>query len=340
MDASQIAGNCIISSLPGGQGTSQSRIGFSTRDEGLTLQMASTDPSVLEVLEVDGATFIIKRAQVGNVMLNITIKSGDQPISALSYYLDVGDPDIVTDSGALEVFYNATDGPNWTDNTNWLTDAPLSEWFGVYTDDSGRVAVLFLARNGLNGQVPSALANMDRLFALDFYDNPALTGPLPQSLTRLPLSVFSIQNTNVCVPGDDVFQAWIASIEDFAGNGKMCESGTIGFTDHPISPGATAIRAVHFRELRERIASLRAREGLPRVQWTDPVLTAGETRIRWFHLTELRSALDAVYDVMRRPRPVYTDTAVTAGVSLIKAVHVMELRSAIVALETRNARAG
>ena len=31
----------------------------------------------------------------------------------------------------LVALYNATDGPNWTDNENWLTDAPLSEWAGV-----------------------------------------------------------------------------------------------------------------------------------------------------------------------------------------------------------------
>ena len=35
------------------------------------------------------------------------------------------------DRAALMALYNATDGPNWVDNTNWLTDAPLGEWYGV-----------------------------------------------------------------------------------------------------------------------------------------------------------------------------------------------------------------
>ena len=35
------------------------------------------------------------------------------------------------DRAALVALYNATDGPNWVDNTNWLTDAPLGEWYGV-----------------------------------------------------------------------------------------------------------------------------------------------------------------------------------------------------------------
>jgi len=45
---------------------------------------------------------------------------------------------IATDRAALEALYDATDGPNWTDSTNWRTDAPLGDWFGVTTDtDAG-----------------------------------------------------------------------------------------------------------------------------------------------------------------------------------------------------------
>ncbi len=31
----------------------------------------------------------------------------------------------------MGVLYNATDGPNWIDNENWLSDAPLGEWYSV-----------------------------------------------------------------------------------------------------------------------------------------------------------------------------------------------------------------
>ena len=34
------------------------------------------------------------------------------------------------DPAALAALYEATDGPNWRNNTNWLTDAPLDEWYG------------------------------------------------------------------------------------------------------------------------------------------------------------------------------------------------------------------
>ena len=105
------------------------------------------------------------------------------------------------------------------------------------------------------------------------------------------------------------------------------------FVDHPITPGTTPARAIHIRELRDGIAGLRARAGLPAFQWTDPTLTPGVTPVRRVHLTELRAALGAVYDAMARPRPSYTDATVTAGATTIKAAHVTELRKAVAALE-------
>lgn len=72
------------------------------------------------------------------------------------------------DRAALVAFYNATDGPNWTTDDNWLTDAPLGDWYGVETDPSGRVVRLDLAghwdgdarrwiRHGLSGSIPPEL---------------------------------------------------------------------------------------------------------------------------------------------------------------------------------------
>ena len=54
-----------------------------------------------------------------------------------------------TDRAALVALYEATDGPNWTNSTNWLSDEPLDSWYGVTTDDSGRVTTLDLAGIGL-----------------------------------------------------------------------------------------------------------------------------------------------------------------------------------------------
>ena len=109
--------------------------------------------------------------------------------------------------------------------------------------------------------------------------------------------------------------------------------GVNGFTDDPLVPGVTPVRAVHFRELRTRIDTLRAGAGLSAYRWTDPGLTAGVTRVRSVHLTELRAALNQAYAAAGQPRPTYIDASVRAGTTPIRAAHVTELRAAVVDLE-------
>ena len=101
------------------------------------------------------------------------------------------------------------------------------------------------------------------------------------------------------------------------------------FTDDPIVPGVTPIRAVHFAELRERIDLLRSALGLESFGWTDPILTAGVTPARLIHLLDLRRALAAAYAASGRAAPTYTDPAATP----IRAAHVGELHAAVLALQ-------
>ena len=105
------------------------------------------------------------------------------------------------------------------------------------------------------------------------------------------------------------------------------------FTDDPIRPGATPIRAVHFTELRTRIDGLRQAAGLAAFAWTDSVLRAGATRVRLVHLLELRQALGAAYRAAGRTPPRWTDAAPVAGTTAIRAAHLTELRTAVSALE-------
>ena len=105
------------------------------------------------------------------------------------------------------------------------------------------------------------------------------------------------------------------------------------FTDDPIVPGVTPIKAVHFTELRMRIDALRSAAGLLRFSWTDPVLRAGVTRVRRVHLLELRAALVEAYRASGRSAPRWTDTSPAAGTTPIRAAHVTDLRAAVLALE-------
>ena len=105
----------------------------------------------------------------------------------------------------------------------------------------------------------------------------------------------------------------------------------IAFTDDPIVPGVTPVRAIHFTELREHIDILRAAAGLEPFSWTDPVLTAGVTRVRLVHLIEFRDALAAAYVASGRAAPTYTDAVPMSGTTPIRAAHLAELRAAVLA---------
>jgi hypothetical protein len=123
-----------------------------------------------------------------------------------------------------------------------------------------------------------------------------------------------------------------------SGAGIVDALGAVGrthpaFTDSPIVAGSTVTKAVHLRELRNRVNALRVRCGLADFTFTDATLTAGTTIVKAVHITELRSALDAAYTACGVTRPTYTDPTLTATSSVIKAVHITELRGAITGLE-------
>ena len=80
--------------------------------------------------------------------------------------------------------YKATDGPNWNNNTNWLSETPAGEWHGVSTDSSGRVVGLDLPQNELSGTIPSELGRLTNLRWLSLYGNQ-LSGEIPPELGNL-----------------------------------------------------------------------------------------------------------------------------------------------------------
>ena len=92
---------------------------------------------------------------------------------------------IETDRAALVALYNATDGANWRNNTNWLSARPLGEWYGVTTDGTGRVVELDLGFGELTRALPPEIGNLSHLRNLDLYDNFDLTGPLPSEVGNL-----------------------------------------------------------------------------------------------------------------------------------------------------------
>ncbi len=87
---------------------------------------------------------------------------------------------------ALVALYNATDGDNWVDNTDWLgAEGTECSWFGVTCSGAPSVTELVLINNGLDGTLPGPeLSQLSALQVLRLNGN-ALTGPIPLRLGDL-----------------------------------------------------------------------------------------------------------------------------------------------------------
>lgn len=85
---------------------------------------------------------------------------------------------------ALMAFYNATGGDNWTNNTNWGSDKPFSEWYGITTNGQGDISSIFLPYNNLTGYIPTEVGEFEYLYLLGLYNNN-LSKTIPNSIGNL-----------------------------------------------------------------------------------------------------------------------------------------------------------
>lgn len=140
-----------------------------------TISWSSGDPSVATV-DAQGRVTATGEGSVEITAALAGVEDGPQ-----------GTADIVVDmtmTRALIALHAETGGLDWTNAENWLSDRPLRDWYGVETDLVGRVTMLDLAGNGLEGPIPPALKDLQRLDRLDLSGN-ALRGPMPPELGTL-----------------------------------------------------------------------------------------------------------------------------------------------------------
>ncbi len=132
---------------------------------------------------------------------------------------------IQSDSLALVAFYNALDGPNWTNNDNWL-NGPVGSWYGI-TVANQRVTFMDLHGNSMSGDLPDEfyqltdlrrfnflnnnitgelkpeIGNMTKLSGLGF-QGCKLSGSIPEEIVNIPnLSSLSFASNNLSGPLPD-----------------------------------------------------------------------------------------------------------------------------------------
>ena len=98
---------------------------------------------------------------------------------------DLDDLDIsFCDFDVLAAIYDSAGGTSWQNNDNWMSDRPFSDWYGVTTDEIGRVTGLDLRSNELSGEIPTELGSLYKLESLALQLNE-LTGVIPTELGSL-----------------------------------------------------------------------------------------------------------------------------------------------------------
>lgn len=147
---------------------------------------------------------------------------------------------------ALMAFYNATGGENWKNNTNWGSDKPYSEWFGliadnyiydIYLDDNNLQGYIpeeigyltdlrnmVLSCNKLSGSIPESIGNLKELTYLNLLENK-ISGSIPESICNLE-KLHTLRLDNNCLSGE---------LPANIGNMKSLESFDIG--NYSVGPG-------------------------------------------------------------------------------------------------------
>ncbi len=94
-------------------------------------------------------------------------------------------------------FYNATGGDNWINKENWCSDKPVNEWFGIITDENGRVTEIHLDFNGLSGTIPESFYGLQKMSVVALESN-RLSGELSEKLWEMSeLSYLRLYNNQL-----------------------------------------------------------------------------------------------------------------------------------------------
>ena len=178
----------------------------------LTATVSDANDNTIEDATVSWSSSNESVATVNEEGLVTPVSSGTAEITATAG--EVSESVVVTvmlpspDRETLIAIYNATDGPNWTRQDNWLSEGPISTWYGIKINDIDRVTGvdlsgvdmagpvpvefgqlahldnLTISANDLTGSIPAELGQLERLDLMNLSGNQ-LTGPIPPELGLL-----------------------------------------------------------------------------------------------------------------------------------------------------------
>jgi Leucine-rich repeat (LRR) protein len=155
--------------------------------DGLALDGQTTNTLTLENVDTGDAGIYTLRV-TNSIATQLTLTS--HPIILYQNQLPIYQ--------ALDAFYNSTGGPNWYNKNNWLSNQPITTWYGININSSNGLIYLSLYDNNLIGSLPEEFGDLSIFYLIQIYYNPGLTGEIPESVGQLSnLQSLYIVNNNL-----------------------------------------------------------------------------------------------------------------------------------------------
>lgn len=88
------------------------------------------------------------------------------------------------DSLALIDFFNSTKGPSWSNHTNWLSNMPVGQWYGIVVKNNRVEKISFELANNLQDSIPPSIGSLTELKELNLNYN---------SITSIPHEIRSLK---------------------------------------------------------------------------------------------------------------------------------------------------
>ncbi len=145
-------------------------------DDSLFMRRHNQGSMMSGKMDADRAELLGRHNMDAEQRLNAVKKADRENIKGDGTFVDQ------SDSLALVALYNSTNGPGWSNSTNWLT-GPVSTWYGVDVL-FGKVFSIDLFDNSLYGSIPPEMGSLDSLQYLHLGYNQ-LSGAIPHEIGNL-----------------------------------------------------------------------------------------------------------------------------------------------------------